>query len=513
MKNNTKEQKNIVSICLLVGSVLLFLLFLYINLVQYKYGLNADIASEGMLAKVIWDSKEWVPREWYSSTETRVLSPVNIAAVFYGMTKDICFSMGLASIIGMVFVLLGARKLCQELEFQKEQQLWFLFLILLFPNSKNIIELMYLFAGYYAPHVALYFFAMSQYLKLLKGKNFKWYSLVLLWSCIFLLGMQGVRIILIATGPMLATEIVRVLHCFYLKKTWTRKEKGVMAYVLSLNIVALVGGKMPMSVDYPLSRNIRKAPQKFFDVVLPDFLNCFDWNNISVIEKIIFLGMLLFSVGMVGSIIWKGIKKQEIAGSEWTLLNFCLSVCLTIAALTFTTVDSSSRYFIVIFFVMALVITKMWKQSSRLNKGIVLLVSAIILMGNLVRVYYPMVVDKSYETCDYVKVGEYLIAENYENGYTNFDHANSFTVANDGKIQVSAVSSFANIEICKWLTSKKWYVPNVPMESKTAYIISEHRLEEFESFLQEHKDTIEFKTKIGEFNIYGSEYNYSKLAD
>lgn len=513
MKGTAEKRRNILNICLILGSALLFLFFVYINLIQYKYGLNADVASEGMLAKVMWDSKEWIPEEWYSSTETRVLSPANIASLFYGITKDICLAMGLASIVGMIFVLLGARSLGQELELNKTQQLLFLFLILLLPNNKNIIELMYLFAGYYAPHIALYFFAMSCYLKLLKRQNIKWYTFFFLWLCSFLLGMQGVRIILIATGPMFATEMVRMLHLFWRKNPWSKNESKVSVYVLSLNIAAFLGGRLPMSVGYPLSRNIRKAPQKFFAVVFPDFLNCFEWKNVSVVEQVTFVGILLVIIGIVIGIIGKGIQKKEICGKEWTLVNFCLSVCLTMAALTFTTVDSSSRYFIVIYYAMALVIAMAWDRSNHLCKGIILFIMAVFIVGNSARVYYPMMVDKNYENSDYVKVGEYLIAEHYENGYTNFDHANTFTVANDGMIQVSAVSSLSNMEICKWLTSKKWYVPHVPMESKTAYIVTDYRMDEFDSFLKEHADTIEFKTKIGEFNIYGSDYNYSKLTD
>lgn len=513
MKNPIKGQEKMISICLCVGSILLVLLFIYINLVQYKYGLNADVASEGMLSKVMCESKEWVPEEWYSSTETRVLSPANIAAIFYGMTKDICLSMGLASVVGMIFILLGTKKMCQELDFEKNQRLWFLFLILLLPNNKNVLELMYLFAGYYAPHVALYFFSMSYYLKLLKNKSIKGYSLIFLFGCSFLLGMQGVRVILIVTGPMLAVEVMRLLHYFYLKKTWNRKEIGITAYVLSLNIVAFMGGRMPMSVGYPLSRNIRKAPEKFINVVFPDFLNCFAWEEISVIEKIIFGGMIVFILGVSVNIILRGIKKQEIGVNEWILMNFCLSVFLTIAALTFTTVDSSSRYFIVIFFAMAMILSMRWRQSSIWGKSAIIILSIFFIVGNFIRVYYPMVVDKSYKNNDYIKVGKYLIEENYEYGYTNFDHANSFTVANDGKIQISAVASLSDMKICKWLTSKKWYVPYVDMERKTAYIVSDYRMDEFESFLQEHEDTVEFKRKIGEFNIFGSEYNYSNLAD
>ena len=78
---------------------------------------------------------------------------------------------------------------------------------------------------------------------------------------------------------------------------------------------------------------------------------------------------------------------------------------------------------------------------------------------------------------------------------------------------MSPVNSFSEMDVCKCLASRKWYVPNVPKKSKTAYIISDSRMPEMEEFLSKHSKEVEFKKKIGILNIYGSDYNYSVLTD
>ena len=120
-KKKLLEHNNIVNIILTILILFIGIVFVYVNLVQYKVGLNADIASEGLLAKVMWESKEWIPDEWYFSTEARLISVANCAALFYGMTKNICLSMGLAVIVAGMFVLAGLWYLCKELSFTLTQ--------------------------------------------------------------------------------------------------------------------------------------------------------------------------------------------------------------------------------------------------------------------------------------------------------------------------------------------------------------------------------------------------------
>ena len=73
-----------------------FVMICAVNLFHYNYRMNSDIASEALLGKEIWERGQLLPDTWYSSTEARVISTPNLAALFYGMTKDMALSMGLS---------------------------------------------------------------------------------------------------------------------------------------------------------------------------------------------------------------------------------------------------------------------------------------------------------------------------------------------------------------------------------------------------------------------------------
>ena len=504
--------KSIVNIFLIALILLLGAVFVYINLVQYKLGLNADVAAEGLLAKVIWESKEWIPKEWYFGNELRLISTPNFAALFYGITKNICFSMGLSCVVAGLFVIGGAFYLSKVLDFSVTQKLLLIFLVMMLPNNKMQIELMFIYAAYYAFQIGLYFITLAVYLKLLKKRKIRKVTPIIVWGFHFVLGMQGVRGLLMITGPLMAVEMLRRLYLWWITKEWKDGNNVLTGFVLIVNILEYLGGKFPMSVGHPLSRNIRKAPQKLFEVVLPDFFNTFGWNDISKIEKFVFGVCICLMLFLAIRVIVNGIRKRKIEDDDWIFMNFFVSVFLTMAALTFTTVDSSSRYFVVVYYAIAMSLVMGIGKGKKVAKGGLILGIAILFMGNCHRTYYPMVTDKSYKDNVYVQVGEYLIQKGYEYAYSNFENGNTLTVYNDGEIQVSAVSSFANMEVCKCLSSRKWYVPNVLKESKTAYVVSEYYMKEMEEFLQKHED-VEFKTKIGIYHIYGSDYNYSKLVD
>ena len=66
-----------------------------INLFHVFNGFNADIASENVLARVIWDTKSLIPNGWYPSTETRIIATPNLSSLFYGLTGDMNLAMGI----------------------------------------------------------------------------------------------------------------------------------------------------------------------------------------------------------------------------------------------------------------------------------------------------------------------------------------------------------------------------------------------------------------------------------
>lgn len=69
------------------------------NLFHYAYKMNADIASEALLAREIYKSKEWIPSSWNASTEARIISMPNLAALCLGITESLSLAAGISCVL------------------------------------------------------------------------------------------------------------------------------------------------------------------------------------------------------------------------------------------------------------------------------------------------------------------------------------------------------------------------------------------------------------------------------
>ncbi|MBO5485329.1 MAG: hypothetical protein J5988_00135, partial [Eubacterium sp.] len=93
-----------------------------------------------------------------------------------------------------------------------------------------------------------------------------------------------------------------------------------------------------------------------------------------------------------------------------------------------------------------------------------------------------------------------------------FENANTMTVLSGGAVRVAPVNSVSKMDICKWMTSTDWYVPGVPYEETTAYVITEAEMEEFKKLQEEYEDAFQYLIKIGKYYIYSADYNFSNLG-
>lgn len=133
----------------------------------------------------------------------------------------------------------------------------------------------------------------------------------------------------------------------------------------------------------------------------------------------------------------------------------------------------------------------------------------LLLILQIASVYLPIMKSEEPPRNEVYEVGRYLMENQYAVAYANFENANTITVLTDGAVRTAAVSSVAKMDVCKWLSSSDWYVPYVPYESRTAYVITETEKESFEIFYDRHHEEIQFDTQIGKFLIYVSDYNFS----
>ncbi len=527
---------------LVEAGIVLFLGLIFLtNLLHFNYMMNADLASDAVLARLIWTSKEIIPSTWYIAAETRIIGTPNIAALFYGMTGNMVFAEGMACCLMTVFIVISIVFFGKKADLKRLEIDLLVLLGLALPVNKVILELLYLFASYYAVHTAILFFTLGVYAESIKKEKMKPVSAGLSLIFALCLGMQGVRGILILYGPLFGIEAIRTLYRFYSRGQQERqacrrlaaaagdkdsaassggfgcKEKSKKAdfiislWVCTLLVVSFIGTCFPFSEGQEFSRNIRKGLFKLATVVLPNAKRAIGFDQAGIYGKIILIILVAITCCLLVELICRMWKKEPIEAVNWAFLVICASPVVTALIISFTTFGDSERYYFLLIYAMAFAVVLVGRRISGRWKSAGEILIAIFVIINVYTVYLPILKSAEPPQTDEYIVGKYLEENQYRTAYSTFDNANLITVLTNGRVQVSAVSSVDKMDICKWMTSTQWYVPNVPFKERTAYIIPESQEEKFKNFLTEHKNEVDFLQKIGEYSIYVSDYNFSVL--
>lgn len=506
----------------LLKSILLFGIILFVglicvtNLFHFNYRMNSDIASDAILARLIWESKQVVPDNWYVANEARIICTPNLAALFFGLTHNMILSTGLSCTVMTILIFFSLFYFGKVTKWSLNETLFWGFLGLMIPCNFIILELMYLFASYYAVHVVILFITLGIYIKNLNKKGKKFRQGWLMICCNFfalLLGLQGVRGILVLYGPMFGIEVIRILYICYCGKRIDRRDIRISLWVVSLLLLSFGGTLFPISVGQGFSRNIRKGFSKLWTVVIPDIGKAIGFNSTNGLGKICLCLLFLLAIYLLADIFWRMCRKDEINPGEWGYLVLCSSPVVSALTVAFTTVESTERYYFLLVYVMAFAVILGMRKLQKISVvtigiGLTVIVLATI---NIYTVYAPVLERQEPPRTEAYEVSKYLKESGYDMAYATFENANTMTILSNGAVRVAAVASVEKMDVCKWMTSTDWYVPNVPYEHPTAYIITESEKDFFEKFRDLHQSDIEFDVQIGKYLIYVSDYNFSCL--
>lgn len=499
---------------LLAAGILVFLgLIIDVNIFHFNYMMNADLASDAILAKLIWTSKEMIPHTWYIAAETRVICTPNFAALIYGLTGNMVLSEGLACSGMTILILASVFYFGKKAELERTEKMLMAFLGLALSANMAILELLYLFASYYAVHTAVLFFTLGIYVEGIRKRKVERVPAFFSMALALCLGIQGVRGILILYGPLFGIEGIRAFYCgiCQIERKEEKEDWRVGIWVVSLLILSFIGTCFPFSTGQEFSRNIRNGFKKLFTVVLPNMWKAVSFDQVNVFGKICLVILLLAVLYLLADIVRCMWRRKRIEAVNWPFLVICASPVVTALIVSFTTFGDSERYYFLLIYGMAFasaLMIRRIKSGWKAVGGILIAVFAII---NIYTVYLPIVRSQGPADTEMAAVGKYLEDNDYHTAYASFENANTITVLTNGKVQAAAVASVEKMDICKWMSSTEWYVPNVPFEEKTAYIITEAETETFERFLKEHEDDMQYETTIGKYSIYVSDYNFSVL--
>lgn len=515
------KKENIVSGLLLLGIAVFLLMIIVTNVCHFTYCLDADISSEVVLAREIWDVKQLVPDTWYISTEARIIGTPNLAAPFYGLTHNMVLAMGLACSVMTLLITFSMFFFGKSLGLKFQDNLLFIFMGLAVPVLFDFLEMLYLFTGYYASHIISLFLTLGVYVAALGGKRINRGIFILSILLALVLGIQGVRGILVFYGPLFGMEVIRNLYRIYCREKADKMDLFVSVWVAVMLALSFIGTLFPVSVEQEMSRNIRKGFQKLFTIVIPNMGIAIGLKAANPAEKIALVFMLLLVLYLVLDTLWRMCRKRKIEAVEWAFLVICASPVITALMMAFTTFDTAERYYFMFTYVMAFAVVlafgKLRRSHSRWTEiALSLLLSlsvVVIAVSNLIAIYVPIMNSEEPPQTEDNEIAGYLEKNDFHIAYSTFHRANNLTVLSNGKVRGAAISSLDKMNVSKWLSSYNWYVPNLPYEEKTAYIIPETEMEDFAKFLEIHGEEMQFETQIGKYSVYSSDYNFSNLED
>lgn len=506
---------------------LLFLGFIFcVNIFHFTYNMNSDIGAEAILGREIARTHQLVPESWYPSTETRVINSANLAGLFNLITGHMNLSMGLACFTTSVLIVLSVVWVGRSWRLPFESVALLTALSLILPTTLEALGLTYLFACYYGACTIILLITLGIYARLSNAEDScsKTTQAILCFLSLllsFLLGLQGMRGILVIYAPLLGFEIIRTLYLLLRKKTYGSVKFKALIWATALFLFSFIGTKMPISTSSgEISKNLRQGFSKLFGEVIPSIgeilgVGTGTFHNIILI----ILGMVaLLDIALIIRRLFQG-KLLLPCQKGFTVL--VISPILTALIVSFTTFDNSARYYYIFIFVLAsaipVLISDLSSSSSltTLVIGLALILTVSFSVIQIRNTYVPILTSKEPPVSDAYEVVQILKDNNIDLACASFDNANTIMCLSDGTITVRAVNDMSKMDPCKWLTSKDFF-KTCPMDSPernhaTAYIVTEITSDAFNSFFSTVPDAEkQSMIPIGKYSVYILSKDYAK---
>lgn len=508
--------------------------FSYANIARYTAHMDADIAGEAALAKEVARNRMRTPSTWYASTEKRVIAPANIAAVFYMITSNMNLSMGLAcnlclwilvAVMGVYYRKMGMRGAV----FWATLELPLVITV----NLNSALEMYALYAGYYIPvfigmYVSLFWYYVCRTRAMKSAdagtialkKQYILYALPVIVAV--LLGLQGMRGVLMVLLPLMAVESIRAI-CARMKDRSTESPKPdklsffqegrMTAFLVICTVSSYLIARLSTNGLTETSRNLRHAPEKFMNEVLPAIGQLFtpQVNPVYVgCVAIIMVAGIMFPL----IVLRLQLKKTE-TDAAWAILPLTVSVFVMVAAMTLTTTDVAPRYAVMVFFAAAggygLLLQHLYEAGNRYRRMRYAVVFPVIVCA-VISIGYNwnhLICPDTTQEDTYAQIADTMVAHNVTKGYATFDWANTITVVSNDTVQVRPVNNMKDLEGAKWLANATWYPPYADAGQKVFYITTSYTDDMFMDSARDRNIQILETIRINDFILYMTDIDYT----
>ena len=423
-------------------------IFVFIG-IRGVHFINADDSSELVLANILADQHSVISRDWYYSSELRVLNTNLINAPLFMFIHN-WRAVRICSLIILNIVLsLSVLYLCfrgKAIEYYPLASL-----MVLLPMSYNYYRMVVL-GSFYIPHFAISFIGIGLMFGIISLKGFRKYLLMAVsFMLALLVCIGGIRQIVIFYLPLFLTSFV-----LFIQNTKGEIKKSKYPTILITAAINLIGGGLGYIINSKILSEYYHF-QQWNDISFTDFnlsnliyffnafLAFFGFETSKVGLRSVFSNLLtaIIVITLAAAVIYPLKKKEKVSFEYYFLDVFFLSNLLfSILLYSFSSMQFLDRYSFPVL-VFAYLLIAFWIKENDMFKtrklSLMLLCSAIFIMASFLVCYpnFKQQIKEKYEEKEYIT--EQVLEKGYHYGYATFWQSNIITEYSNGLIDMHSI--------------------------------------------------------------------------
>ena len=250
----------------IILAMLAFLLvcIFYFNFSRIISYYNFDMYSDILYATKAWEHRSVFPDGWVFGNQVYVAATPVLAALFYGITAEPLFSMGLASSVMALLVVFSFYWMIIPCFGEYTPRISACYLLVVFPlifgdavNLNNGWQMLYTMCSYYACYAITAFWAFGVYVRSVEhGRISNRFGLFLLCCFSFFMGIQSLRQTAIMALPMLVFEGSRMIHSLIRRRKLFGASFWVTLFLVASNLAGVIFSKIVPIESAPILGDI-----------------------------------------------------------------------------------------------------------------------------------------------------------------------------------------------------------------------------------------------------------------
>ncbi|MCM1468095.1 MAG: hypothetical protein NC086_08100 [Alistipes sp.] len=496
----------------LIPSVIIMSVVFIITYFYSANVINSDMAAELILAKELLREHKLFTKNWFYSTEVRVVYTQLISMVLFLFMRSWSMVRAVMNLICSVLMVVSYLYMVKPLGINKKTA-YLSTSLLLIPFSTDFISIMQV-GNSYMPHVIFCFLGMGLALRLfdeIKIKNICFYMLVMV-----ICGVSGIRYALVLTLPLLAAALLVCEEEAYREKRTVFSKAllkdrrvrialtGLLGYLAGYLVNGLYFGRyyfvekydsLAMTDfhvgdnNYNILEHLSRAITDIFRLFgYVDGVGVLSFSGIQSMAAICLVAALLYMFWIV----YRGKEEEKVRFFKFFTL---MVLIMNVAVFIFINSMSGVRYFILIYVfyipLIALYFEKYSQKHYDISKAVNMLFIVCCVILCITNLRYIVVCEENDEIKE---AAQFLEEKQAKFGMTTFWNGDILTELSDGDIQV------VNIAENKFIYPYKWLMPARFLERDT-----------WETVDTEYFFLLLRFTDIADMGLEGNPFAYEKL--